>query len=120
MLTSLTEGDSVALFNRAVRDAVLHFCVGAEYAVRGFVCAPSEVAMLDGLYGRGYLLVTPNIRPAWSQVAGDDQNAKRAMTPSEAIRAGADCIVTGRPITQAADPRDAVLRTLDEIAGGLA
>ena len=53
--------------------------------------------------GEGAVLVTPGIRPAGS----DKGDQKRVMTPGEAVRAGADHIVVGRPVTQAADPRAA-------------
>jgi len=62
---------------------------------------------------------TPNIRPAWALIANDDQNKDRVMTPGQAIKAGADRIVVGRPITQAKSPTDAVAWTIDEIAGAV-
>ena len=59
------------------------------------------------------LLVTPGIRPAGA-AAGDQ---KRVATPAEAIRNGADYLVVGRPIAQAADPRAAAEAVVAEIAG---
>jgi orotidine-5'-phosphate decarboxylase len=55
-------------------------------------------------------------RPAWS-TGGDDQS--RVITPAQAMAAGADLIVVGRPIRNAADPREAAARILDEMAGAL-
>ena len=73
----------------------------------GVVCSAQEAAMLKQELGEDFRLVTPGIRPA--QAAVDDQN--RVMTPVEALRAGADYLVIGRPITKAEDP----LRILNEI-----
>jgi len=60
------------------------------------------------------LIVTPGVRPAFASL--DDQ--KRVMTPAEAVAAGADYLVIGRPIAKAADPVDASRMIVDEIAGG--
>ena len=57
------------------------------------------------------------MRPAWSLVAGDDQ--QRIVTPHEAIKNGADYIVVGRPIRTASDPQAAARRVVAEIAAGL-
>jgi orotidine-5'-phosphate decarboxylase len=66
----------------------------------GIVCSPWEIARLRGALRRETLLVVPGIRPAGS-AAGDQ---KRVMTPAAAMSAGADHLVIGRPITDAADP----------------
>lgn len=71
--------------------------------VDGLVCSAEEVADVRELVGMGMVLVTPGIRPAGSP-AGDQ---KRVMTPEEAIAAGADYLVVGRPITAARDPKNA-------------
>lgn len=68
--------------------------------IEGVVCSAQEASMLRQACGEEFLLVTPGIRPAGSQV--DDQT--RIMTPPEALKAGVDYMVIGRPITQAADP----------------
>ncbi len=79
----------------------------------GVVCSAQEAARLRAELGQAFVLVTPGIRPAGAQQ--DDQS--RIMTPARAIEAGADYLVVGRPITQAADPV-AVLNTINtEIAG---
>lgn len=70
--------------------------------VDGLVCSAYEAAWLRMNLGRGMLLVTPGIRPPG--VAADDQ--KRIMTVPDAIKAGADYLVVGRPIVNAADPRE--------------
>jgi orotidine-5'-phosphate decarboxylase len=69
----------------------------------GVVCSPLEAAMLRQALGTGPLLVVPGIRPAGA--ARGDQ--ARVMTPAQAIAAGADWIVVGRPITAAPDPATA-------------
>lgn len=67
----------------------------------GVVCSSKEVAIIKQNIGSDFLTVTPGIRPAGSHI-GDQ---KRIMTPVEAISAGVDYMVIGRPITQSADPR---------------
>jgi len=71
----------------------------------GVVCSAQEATMLKALCGTDFILVTPGIR--LQQRADDDQ--KRVMTPNAAIRAGADYLVIGRPITQSADPRQTLI-----------
>ncbi len=78
----------------------------------GVVCSPREVTMLRESRGREFRLVTPGIRPAGS--ATGDQ--KRIMTPADAIAAGSDYLVIGRPVTQAPDPLEALDRIHTEIA----
>ena len=78
----------------------------------GAVCSPQEVTVLRDLCGETFCLVCPGVRPSWAQ-KGDQQ---RAMTPSQAIAAGASYLVIGRPITQADDPAAAFLRICEEIA----
>jgi orotidine-5'-phosphate decarboxylase len=78
----------------------------------GVVCSAQEAAMLRQELGAGFCLVTPGIRPA--SASKDDQ--KRIMTPADALRAGAHYLVIGRPITQAADPLQALQAIGQEIA----
>lgn len=68
--------------------------------IRGFVTSPLECAGLRDLFGHEAFIVTPGIRPAGTDI-GDQ---KRVMTPSDAITAGADLLVVGRPIRDAPDP----------------
>lgn len=79
----------------------------------GVVCSAQEAKMLKQELGVDFKLVTPGIRPA-STEAGDQ---RRILTPAEAIAAGSDYLVIGRPITQAADPLEVLVRIEQEIAG---
>ncbi len=79
----------------------------------GIVCSPKELAAVRAELGRDFLTVTPGVRPEWA-AAGDQ---KRVMTPAEAIAAGSDYLVVGRPITAAADPIDRLRAIRDEIGG---
>jgi orotidine-5'-phosphate decarboxylase len=76
----------------------------------GVVCSPREARLLREHCGPGFVLVTPGVRP--SAAAADDQ--ARIATPAEAIAAGAHYLVIGRPITQAADPVDALASIIAE------
>jgi len=101
VLTSLDDQDlamtgvSSSVSEQALRIARLAVSSGAG----GLICAPQEIATLRASLGNRVKLVVPGIRPG---AASDDQ--KRTMTPSEAMNAGADHLVIGRPITQASDP----------------
>lgn len=77
----------------------------------GVIASGHEAAAVREACGRDFLIVTPGIRPAGTS-AGDQT---RVMTPEKAIGAGADYLVVGRPITQAADPRAAALAIAGEI-----
>ncbi|AFY77871.1 orotidine-5'-phosphate decarboxylase [Pleurocapsa sp. PCC 7327] len=83
-----------------------------ESGLDGAVCSPQEVAQLRRVCGDDFLLVCPGVRPSWSQ-AGDQ---RRVMTPHAAIKAGADYLVIGRPITAAANPVEAWERICEELA----
>jgi orotidine-5'-phosphate decarboxylase len=83
----------------------------------GVVCSGLEVAMLKEELGPDLIAVTPGIRPAWSVVSQDDQ--KRIVTPSDAVRSGADFVVVGRPVRDAKSPADAAKRIAEEIASTL-
>ena len=86
------------------------------HGAHGIVCAPFEVGFLREQLGPSLITMVPGLRPGWA--AKDDQ--KRVMTPAEAISHGADYLVIGRPITQAADPIMALERIAEEIDRDLA
>jgi orotidine-5'-phosphate decarboxylase len=105
VLTSLGQGDLSATGVVAKpADQVLRLGrLAVESGADGLVCSPLEVAMLRQALGPAVKLVVPGIRPTGSE-AGDQA---RTMTPAEAVAAGADWIVVGRPITGASDPGSA-------------
>ena len=115
ILTSLERADLDAgmirpgdLHEITVERAARAFEAGAD----GIICSPREAAAIRALPG-SRLIVTPGVRPAGA--APGDQ--KRVETPASAIAAGADHIVVGRPIWQAADPRAAAQAILAQIRG---
>ena len=123
VLTSITADDLSALGydSRYAQDPtalVLRKAKMAQEAgCHGVVCSGQEVKAVKEQCGENFLAVCPGIRPAWSVVPGDDQ--RRIVTPWEAIANGADYIVVGRPIRQAANPPAAARRVVEEIAAGL-
>src|SRR3989338_8062189 len=120
VLTSLTDADTNAMFTCSTEEAVMRFAqVAANAKIDGLISSPMEAAALRAEFGLVLTLNTAGGRPTWANVPGDDQNPDRIMTPEKAIRAGADRIVVGRPITQAKNPYDAVMRTIEEIQSAL-
>ncbi len=116
-VTALTSYDDVDLkdagYEFAVRDLVrLRAEQARTIGVDGIVCSAAETEVVRGAIGPDMAIVTPGIRPSGSD-AGDQ---KRTLTPAQAIRAGSDHLVIGRPIIKAADPRAAFLGVMDEIA----
>ncbi|MBD2626779.1 orotidine-5'-phosphate decarboxylase [Trichormus variabilis] len=82
-----------------------------ESGLDGAVCSPQEVGQLRESCGNDFLLVCPGVRPTWAE-KGDQ---KRSLSPSQAILAGADYLVIGRPITAAAEPELAWNQIVEEI-----
>jgi orotidine-5'-phosphate decarboxylase len=113
VLTSLEDADLAAIGQSApaagqvVRLAKLAKSSGLD----GVVCSPHEIGLVREACGPDFVIVTPGVRPVGSELA--DQ--RRVMTPAQAIRAGADILVIGRPITGAADPVAAAKAILEEI-----
>jgi orotidine-5'-phosphate decarboxylase len=119
-VTVLTSYDDADLLDACYRFGVVETVRRrAEQAlalgVDGLVASAAEAAMARRTVGADMLLVTPGIRPKGAG-AGDQ---KRVATPAEAIRNGADYLVVGRPITQAADPRAAAEAIVAEVVEAL-
>lgn len=83
-----------------------------QCGLSGVVTSPQEIGLIRKAVGEKLLIVTPGIRPSWAET-GDQ---KRVMTPAEAIAAGADYIVVGRPIIAAQHPAAAALRVSTDMA----
>jgi len=117
VLTSLDDNDLKAVGQAApVSDQVKRLAELARSAgLDGVVCSPHEIEALRATLGEDFLLVVPGVRPG-GEATGDQ---KRVRAPGDAAKAGADYLVIGRPITQAADPRDAASRIVLEIGSVL-
>lgn len=97
----------------SVEGHVLHLAKLAKDAgLDGSVCSPQEIRAVRNALGRDWVIVAPGVRPAGSE-AGDQV---RVATPEAAIRAGADYLVVGRPITAAPDPKGAATAILEAMA----
>ena len=98
--------------NRLVEEQVDYLAGQAQAAgLDGVVCSAQEANRLRKAYGPDFCLVTPGIRPVWSQP--DDQ--MRIMTPRDAIASGSDYLVIGRPITKSESPASTILRIVSEL-----
>lgn len=113
ILTSMNEETLRELgLQCSVEDQVMRLALLSKDAgLDGVVCSAQEVKILRSRLGKEFKLVTPGIRPGGSE--NDDQ--KRIMTPGQAIEAGSDYLVIGRPITQAEDPIQALKNIEEEI-----
>jgi orotidine-5'-phosphate decarboxylase len=114
VLTSMDDGDleAVGQHGPAADQAVRLARLTRDCGLDGVVCSPREITAIRDACGADFTLVVPGIRPAGAAV-GDQ---KRVMTPPEAVDAGADWLVIGRPITAAPDPAAAARDILRELA----
>jgi orotidine-5'-phosphate decarboxylase len=118
ILTSMNEktmrevGIGGAAKARVVKLAQLSKTAGVD----GVVASVQEARAIRKACGREFLIVTPGVRPKEKGSASKDDDQARTATPTEAIRAGADFLVVGRPILAAEDPRAATQAIVDEIA----
>ncbi len=93
--------------------AVKWAVMAKESGLDGVVCSPKEITAIRQACGPDFKIVTPGIRPRWSEA--NDQ--KRITTPRDALDLGADYMVIGRPITQAESPKAAALKIIEELEG---
>lgn len=117
VLTSMDDADLDAAGYRhtAERLVLMRARDAAACGMDGIVCSPREAASVRAEVGEDLVIVTPGVRPA--NAGPGDQ--KRTMTPSEAIAAGSDYLVVGRPVTADPDPRAAAARLIEDIKGAL-
>ena len=115
LLTSFGVDDTEQVWGKEInslREEVNRLAqLAAETGAHGVVASALEAEMLKRRHGADFLVVTPGIRPPGAQRA--DQ--VRTATPAEALRAGADYLVIGRPVTEAADPRAVVAQMQEEM-----
>lgn len=115
ILTSMDDDDLASIgVQDSVPDQVARLAALAHKSgLDGMVCSPREITLARQATSADFKLVVPGIRPAGT-AAGDQ---KRVMTPSDAVSAGADVLVIGRPITQAEDPAAAARAIAESING---
>jgi len=113
ILTSHGHADlgELGLIGGPAENATRLAALARDAGCAGVVCSAQEVRDLKNFFGSDFLTLTPGIRPAGT--AHGDQ--KRVMTPAQAVAEGADYLVVGRPITEAADPAAAARAVLDEM-----
>jgi orotidine-5'-phosphate decarboxylase len=113
ILTSLDDAElqRIGFAGSPLTNAVRLAKLAKSCGLRGVVASPLEIEAIRDACGAGFTILTPGIRPGGSD-AGDQ---KRTLTPREAIAAGADYLVVGRPITAARDRRAAAMRIVEEL-----
>jgi orotidine-5'-phosphate decarboxylase len=118
LLTSISNEDLREIgVDRSVHEVVsMRAALAKECGLDGVVCPVETVAIVRARTSPDFTIICPGIRPA-GEVSGDQ---KRTATPTEAVLAGADYIVVGRPITKAPDPRKAVQSIVAELAAAQA
>jgi orotidine-5'-phosphate decarboxylase len=114
VLTSSTQQtlDEIGIVEQLDQHVLRLGNLGVAAGIDGLVASPFEARFLRSELGDKIKIVIPGVRPSWAD-AGDQ---KRTMTPREAMDAGADYLVIGRPITAHSNPREAVAKILDEIS----
>lgn len=115
VLTSISQWEleeEMLVSGMEIRELVVRWAVMARQSgISGVVCSPQEIAYIRSVCGPGFIIVTPGIRPAWSEK--NDQ--KRITTPRQALEMGADYMVIGRPIIKADNPVEAAKRIIAEL-----
>jgi orotidine-5'-phosphate decarboxylase len=116
-VTILTSMDEKSMrkelkITRSLQREVVHLARLAQRAgMHGVVASPQEIKILRRTIRGKFVVLTPGVRPAWA----DKDDQMRVMTPGEAVRAGADYIVVGRPVLKASDRKAAVEKILEEL-----
>jgi orotidine-5'-phosphate decarboxylase len=115
-VTVLTSMDQALIgeigIDKRIEEEVLSLArLGKDAGLDGVVASPNETALIRQNLGKNFIIVTPGIRPA----GAEKSDQKRTMTPKEAIGAGADYIVVGRPIIEAKDPAEAAKKIIKEM-----
>lgn len=115
-VTVLTSMDQSSIgevgIDKKIEDEVVSLArLGKDSGLDGVVASPNEVSLIRRNLGKDFIIVTPGIRPAGAKK--DDQ--KRIMTPADAVKAGADYIVVGRPIIETKDPLEAAKKIIKEM-----
>lgn len=115
VLTSISDSqlkDEMYINDLNVQELAVKWAVMAkESGLNGVVCSPKEITAIRAACGPDFKIVTPGIRPRWSEA--NDQ--KRITTPRDALGLGADYMVIGRPITKADNPKAAALKIIEEL-----
>jgi len=116
-VTVLTSMDAAQLSSTGIsvepKEQVLRLAgLASNAGIGGVVCSPLEVNTIRTSLGNNLRIVTPGVRPSWA-VTGDQ---KRVMTPSEAMKAGSDWLVIGRPITAAENPNESYAKVVEELS----
>ena len=116
-VTVLTSMDSDQLSSTGInvepKEQVLRLAgLAAKAGIGGIVCSPLEISAIRESFDEKLRIVTPGVRPIWA-AAGDQ---KRVMTPAEAVAAGSDWLVIGRPITASENPKEAYAKVVAELS----
>lgn len=116
-LTSMGTEDLGAIGMRGTpREIVLRLStLGREAGIDGIISSANEIKVIKEYFGKDFIILTPGIRPQ----NGNTDDQKRISTPSEAVKAGADFLVIGRPITASENPRETLKKIVKEIEGAL-
>jgi orotidine-5'-phosphate decarboxylase len=115
VLTSISQPElekDMLISGLSVEEVVVNWALAAkECGIAGVVCSPHEIAAIRRACGADFKIVSPGIRPAWSEA----HDQKRITTPAQAVELGADYIVIGRPITAASDRVAAAQKIIEEL-----
>ena len=116
-VTVLTSMDSDQLSSTGInvepKEQVLRLAgLAAKAGIGGIVCSPLEISAIRESFDEKLRIITPGVRPIWA-AAGDQ---KRVMTPAEAVAAGSEWLVIGRPITASENPKEAYAKVVAELS----